>query len=142
MAGQTQANVGPIMTAKCSDSSIAVGRLLQIDTTNTSNTELVVKAATADTQWIVGVTTDLTAAANRDVSFQIYGVCRVDVDGSGTAISEGDKIVATTAGQGVKFTAVDATSQNIVGVALAPSAADGDLIPVLIDRMDLVKGSA
>lgn len=121
-----------IIAVKISDASIAVGKILQGDTTNTTNSSIVCKAATANTQVPIGVTTTATDAANEIATMQYSGTVKINVDGSGTAIDIGTLIVATTAGQGVAAPTADATSRYIVGKALAPSAADGDLIPVML----------
>lgn len=79
-------NQGPDITAKISDSSIAVGRIVQGDTTNTTNTDMVMKAATAETTKPLGITLEAGAAANDEVAVRTSGIALCDVDGSGTAL--------------------------------------------------------
>lgn len=131
-----------VITAICSDSSIAVGKIVQGDTTDTTNSSMVVKAATADTNFPIGVTVSKTTSADEQVAIATDGIVNVYVDGSGTSLDIGTKIVATTAGVGVSVTTADDTAQEVLGVALAPSSASGDIIPVLIARQSLVKGTA
>jgi hypothetical protein len=122
------------IAAKVTGAAIAVGKIVQGDTTNTTNSSIQVLAATASTQKPLGVTTTATTAAGEIATIQYAGICKVNVDGSGTAIDIGTQIVATTAGQGIAAPTADATERWVLGYALAPSAADGDLIPVMIDR--------
>jgi len=128
-------------TYKVSGAAIAANKIVYGDTTNTTNNEVVVLSATASTQRPIGVTAESTSAADKPARIVISGIAKVNVDGSGTAIDIGDQIIATTAGQGIKAAAVGATAQEVLGIALAPSAAAGDLIDVLIDRQSLVKGT-
>lgn len=142
MSENVTVTTGATMTAQCSDASIAVGKILQGDTTNTTNVLQVVKAATASTQVPVGITITETDAANEKLTYQYSGIALVNVDGSGTAIDIGTLIVATTAGQGVAAPTFDATARYAVGVALAPSAASGDFIPVQLGLTHFAKGSS
>lgn len=133
---------GGDITVKISDASIVKGTIVQGDTTDTTNTDLVCKAATAETTKPLGVTLEATTAADADCAIRVYGVALVKVNGSTSAIDIGDSICATTAGVGVISTTPDAAQQWAIGYALAPSAASGDYIPVLIDRHLIVKGTA
>jgi hypothetical protein len=67
-----------------------------------------------------------TAAA---VSVCVSGVCTIEAGG---AIDSGDLVMATTAGKGLKCT----TGNVAIGQALE-GAANGDLIPILIDRHEM-----
>ena len=138
--GKPTVIAGSFFSAKCSDSSIAVGRLVQMDSTDSSVTEMVVKASTADTTIPFGITVTSTSAADQNVTIQIQGICNVSMDGS--TIDEGSKIVSAAAGQGAVSTAEDATNQWCVGFALAPSSVANDMIPVLIAPFPLNKGTA
>jgi hypothetical protein len=123
-----------IIAVKISDASIAVGKILQGDTTNTTNSSIVCKAATDSIQKPLGVTTTATDAANEIATMQYSGIVKINCDGSSNAIDIGDMIVATTAGQGIIAPTLDSTERWTIGYALAPCAADGDMIPVMIDR--------
>jgi hypothetical protein len=128
--------------AVVSDSSISKFRIVQGDTTNTTNTTMVVAAATGETTLPVGVTYEATAAANRRCGITMGGIANVEVNGSGTAIDIGTRIVATSGGVGVANSTPDATDQYAIGIALAPSSASGDIIPVLIAPHLIVKGAS
>ena len=141
-AGKPTVRDSNFVSYKCSDAAILPGVIVQIDTSNTDNQETVCKAATASTQKVFGVATTATTAANQEVTIQIGGICKVNCDGSGTSISEGDYIIATTAGQGIIIDTEDATNQYTIGLALQPCTADGDFIPVLIERNAINKGTA
>lgn len=130
------------VTANVSDSSISRYRIVQGDGTNTTTSLMVVKAATAETTKPLGITVEATTAANSQCGVRVYGVALLEVDGSGTALDIGDSVCATTGGVGVISTTPDAAQQWAIGYALAPSAASGDIIPVLIDRHLIVKGTA
>lgn len=115
-----------------SDATCAVGTILTIDTTNTTATKLVMAAATAATTVALAVAQEASTAANTVLSARFAGIALVKVNGSSTAISEGDAIVATTAGVGVKIGTAGATANYPIGYALQPSSGNGDLIYVLI----------
>ena len=141
--GKTTVRDSNFASYKCSDSTIASGVIVQLDTSNTSNTETVVKAATASSQIPIGITTTATAAADEEVTIQIGGIALCWVDGNAGAISEGQHVIATTAGQGIVVAAVGVANQYPIGVALQPSAADNDYIPILIHGPAAVnKGTA
>jgi hypothetical protein len=141
-AGKPTVRDSNFVSYKCSDSAILPGKIVAVDTTNTDNQETVVAAATGSTEKVIGVATTETTAANQEVTIQIGGICKVNCKGDGTSISEGDYIIATTAGQGIVIDTEDATNQYTIGVALQPCAADGDMIPVLIERNAINKGTA
>lgn len=130
------------VTGKISDASISAARIVQGDTTNTTNTDAVFAAATAETTKPLGVTLEPTTAANQDCLIRMLGIAEVEVDGSGTAIDIGTSICATTGGVGVSSSTPDAAQQWAIGYALAPSAASGDIINVLISPHLIVKGTA
>jgi hypothetical protein len=141
-AGKPTVRDSNFVSYKCSDAAILPGKIVQVDTTNTDNQETVVKAATASTNKVIGIATTETTAANQEVTIQIGGICKVNAKGDGTAISEGDYLIPTTAGQAIKIATEDATNQYTVGMALQPSAADGDFIPVLLNFLAINKGTA
>lgn len=120
-----------IITALISDAAASVRRLVVIDTTDTTDTLLVAKLAADGSAFILGVLTNATTAADQQAGIAIAGVAEVEVDGTvNGGISEGDAITSDSVGRGVKA----GTSAERIGVALAPSSAAGDVIPVLIDR--------
>lgn len=126
---------------KISDASISKYRIVTGDTTNTTIAVPVFKAAADSTVPALGVTYEATTAANQTCGIVVMGIAYVEVDGT-TPIDINDSIIATTGGKGVKAGAASATTQFAVGHALAPSAADGDIIPVLIDRHLIAKGAS
>jgi hypothetical protein len=79
---------------------------------------------------------------HENCTIRVFGTSLVEVDGSGTAIDINTSICATTAGVGISSSTPDAAQQWALGFALAPSAASGDTIPVLINRHLVVKGAA
>lgn len=123
-----------------SDSSISAYRIVKGDTTDTTNSLMVCAAATASTVPPIGVTTDATTAADEKTTIVMGGIALVNVDGSGTAIDIGTAIVATTGGQGIAASAASNTAQYILGYALEPSAAAGDVIQVLIAPTHITNG--
>jgi hypothetical protein len=124
-----------------SDASSSAYRLVNGDTTDTTNTLISCAVATDATAPIIGVTTRATTAADEHTVIVTDGIAMVDVDGNSNAIDIGDFIIPTTGGQGIIAAAAGATAQYAIGIALAPSAADGDVIPVLISRTRIVKGT-
>jgi hypothetical protein len=60
---------------------------------------------------------------------RVLGVSKAVTDGSGTAITIGDKLGTNASGKLVKAHTPD---RPIVGTALAASSADGTIIPVLL----------
>jgi hypothetical protein len=136
---------GADITALCTDATgITTAKLVYQDTTNSTHAQLAVLAATGETTKPLGITVSGTSSAadNLPCVVRINGIALLTVDGSGTAIDNGDSICATTAGVGVIATTPDAAQQWAIGYAMAPSAASGDIIPVLIDRHLIVKGTA
>jgi hypothetical protein len=128
--------------AKISDASIGKYSIVTGDTTNTTNSDRVMKAATGGTTKPLGVVQEATAAANKIAAVRVAGISKVRVNGSGTEIDIGDSIIASAGGEGVKVGAASATEQWAIGFALEPSAADNDEIDVLISPHLIVKGTA
>ena len=127
---------------KITDASILAAAIIKGDGTNTTNAERVGTVATAETDKVIGVTLEPTTAANQVIPVRLAGIARLKVDGNAAAIDIGDSICAGAAGVGHKSTTADAAEQWAIGYALEPSAADGDIIDVLIDRHLIVKGTA
>ena len=91
--------------------------------------------ATAGTQFPIGVsgnasetTTKASYEENDPVAVKYDGVVFVSMEGTG---ARGDRVMATTAGQGTEHTTEDGV--YILGHA-TQAWADGDVIPVMIDR--------
>ena len=127
---------------KITDAAIAAYALVMGDTTYTTNSERVGTVATGETDKPLGVTLEATTAANQTIPVQVAGVARLKCDGNAAAIDIGDSICAGASGVGHKSTTPDATAQWAIGFALEPSAADGDIIDVLIAPHLIVKGTA
>ncbi len=125
-----------------SDASIAVAKIVTGDTTDTTNSSVVVKGATANTDFPLGVTATSTSAADKPATILLSGIVELNVDGNASAIDINDRLVSNGSGQGVKAATASATAQQVLGYALAPSTAAGDIISVLIDRHTFVKGTA
>ena len=115
---------------KCSTDSIGAYLFVMLDTSGSSASETVVKQATAGAQ-ALGVTYESTAAANRNVGVNLEGVCYLKVDGDTAAISAGDRLKSDANGKGVP---VAADFDEFGAIALCDSAADDDVIPVLIQK--------
>jgi len=130
------------ITVTISDSSISAYRILQGDTTDTTNVLVVMKAATAETTKPLAVTQEATTAADAQCVVRISGVAEVEVNGSGTAIDIGTSICASTGGVGVSSSTPDNAQQWAIGYALEPSAASGDVIKVLVAPHLIVKGAS
>ena len=128
------AKPGLQMGMKVSGAAIGANKIVQGDTTNTTNKEMVVLAATASTQRLIGITAEPTTAANEIATITLTGMPLCQVDGSGTGIDIGTPITATAAGVGIAAPTADATARYTIGLAMGVSAAAGDIIPVLIDR--------
>ena len=133
-------NPGPDVSMRMSDASISAFRIVQGDTTDTTNARAVVKSATANTEVPLGVTLAPTTAADENVPIRLNGIAQVEMNGD--TVDIGSPIVATTAGKGAVAPTADATARWIVGFAMAPSAADGDVIPVRLAISLFVKGSS
>ena len=58
-----------------------------------------------------------------------YGAAKVVSDGSGTAIAIGDPLKSDADGKAVK---ADTDKDHVIGYALKASAADGDIIPIIL----------
>lgn len=107
----------------------SAGAALIIDTTNTSTTKAVLKKAGANAQ-VAAVLMEACTAANDQCRVTWVGnIVQMPSDGSGTAISEGDYLKTDSSARVVKA-ATD--KDKVVGIALAPSTAAGDLIPVVL----------
>ena len=128
------------ISKQISDSSIAVGRFATYDTS--TNVLEVAKAATANTDVPLGVTTTATDEADKDATIQYQGMAKVQCNGNSVNIAAGDPLTATTAGVGVKVATASATAQWVHGIAQQPCTADGDMIPVMIVQSLYVKGTA
>ena len=129
------------ITVKISDASISAYRIVYGDTTDTTNTDMVMLAATGETTKPLGVTLEATTAADQNCAVRVSGIAKIEVNGT-SAIDIGDSICASTAGVGVISSTADNVAQWAIGFALAPSAASGDVIEVLIDRHMIVKGAS
>ena len=125
-----------------SDASIAAYRFVTGDGTDTTNILQVAKAAGADTELCLGITQALTASADQPCPVRMLGTSLLYVDGNAGAIDIGTKLVAAASGVGVAATTPDAVAQEVGAIALAPSAAVGDIILVKLVQMTLVKGTA
>jgi hypothetical protein len=79
----------------------------------------------------VGITYETTAAANRTVGVNLEGVCHLKVDGATANIAASDRLKSDANGKGVP---VSADFDEYGAVALCASTADGDIIPVLIQK--------
>lgn len=80
----------------------------------------------------IGVTA-AAAAQNEPVDVVLSGIALVQVDGNAANIAVGDSIVAHTAtGYGRKAAGGAAGNRAAIGVAMAASTADDDVIPVLL----------
>lgn len=86
----------------------------------------------AATEPLLGVTVaDVASGAIAEVRH--LGTARLTVNGNSVNIAPGDWLVVTgTAGICVKWDTTADTTANAIGMALAPSTADGDVISVLL----------
>lgn len=138
----SQGNPTLTVGAKCVDSGgIEIHRICALDSTS-SATQTVISDATANTEKPFGVIAEPTTSTNGDVTVIVSGIAEVEVLATSSNIAVGDYIVASTAGKGAKAPTADATARYVLGTALEASTADGDIIPVLIDRTLYVKGTA
>lgn len=81
---------------------------------------------------IVGITMH-SAAAGEMVDVCMSGICQLKVDGNAANIAVRDSIVAhDNTGLGQKAAGGAAGNRVCIGVALAASTADGDIIPVQV----------
>lgn len=81
---------------------------------------------------VIGVTAS-SAASGAPVDIVMAGIALVQVDGAASNIAVGDSICAhNDIGYGSKALGGAAGSRFCIGVALAASTADGDVIPVQI----------
>ena len=84
-----------------------------------------VRTATAAAHLVVGVSGRAAAADGERVEIAHIGIADVK---AGAAITRGNLLIATAGGEATPATA---SNDRIVGIALA-NAADGDLVPVLL----------
>ncbi len=131
-------NEGPKIGVIMSDATSSANRFVQGDTTNTTINSIVVKAATADTQIPLGITTKATTEANEPSSIQIYGLAEIEMNG--TTVDIGSQLVAAAGGKGAVATAEDQAAQYSGWVAMAPSTADEDIIPCLFWPSRITEG--
>ncbi len=117
---------GLITTVEVSE-AVYENTAAMIDTSNTTNTKIVCKTATAGAQ-VVGIFKEDIASGYKGKIALAAPIVFFKVAGNSTAISEGDYLIVTTGGHGIKSTT---DRDKIVGIALAPSAASGDVIPIL-----------
>lgn len=125
-----------------SDAAIGANILVRGDVAETTNVLRVAEIVTAATQLPIGVTMASTSTDDTEIPVRVSGIAMLEVDGNAGAIDIGDSIVGNATGQGVKAAAPDENQYKAIGYALAPSAADGDVIPVLIDRHHISEGVA
>lgn len=89
-------------------------------------------AAAAATDQLLGVALHAAAAGER-VDVQLLGIAEIKAGG---AITRGDFVTSDAAAEGVALSAA-ATIKSGIGMALA-TAADGDIIPVLLSQFEAV----
>jgi len=82
---------------------------------------------------VVGITRHATATAGDPVDIIYSGIALLQVDGAAANITLGDSIVAhDAAGYGQKAAGGAAANRFAIGIALAASTTDGDVIPIWI----------
>ncbi len=85
--------------------------------------------------WTFGVTRHATTTAGDPVDVIYSGIALVQVDGNAANISIGDRITAhNSSGYGQKAAGGAAASRPCIGIALAASSTDNDVIPVLLSQ--------
>lgn len=85
--------------------------------------------------WTFGITRHAATTAGDMVDIVYSGIALLQVDGNAANISIGDRITAhDSTGYGQKSAGGAAASRPCIGIALAASTADGDVIPVLISQ--------
>lgn len=87
-----------------------------------------VLAATASTETLIGVSTELAAASGERCDILLAGVANVIAGGS---VTRGNYITSDSAGKAVAIGATGGTNYGVIGIALT-SASSGDLFPILI----------
>lgn len=127
--------------AKISDAAATEFSILQGDTTDTTNYDLVYKLATGETTKPLGIIQETTDEADVLATVRKMGISRCRVDGSGTAIDVGTSIVASSDGIGKSSSTPDAAQQWAIGFAEGVSSASGDIIDVFISPHLIVKGT-
>ena len=100
------------------DAAITIGQILKATATGCD-------VATANTDILLGVAMT-NAAAGEMVTVRVLGIARVQAS---AAITLGDRVTATTAGQAVTTTT---DKQTIIGRALEAATAQNDLIAVFL----------
>lgn len=85
--------------------------------------------AAANTDLPIGIAMEAAAASGDRIDVQVAGIGEVDMAG---VVARGDYVVADSNGEGVAGAAATA-KQQAIGIAMQ-TAADGDIIPVLIAR--------
>lgn len=85
-------------------------------------------AASASTDFLVGVFQHATTAAGEEVRVMLSGVSLVKAGGT---ITRGNPVTSDASGQGVAASPGAGVNAYIIGLALA-SAVSGDLFPVLL----------
>lgn len=100
-----------------------------------SGTDMYADYPAAQFAWTFGVTRHAITTAG-DMCDIIYGgIALVQVDGNAANIAIGDSITAHDAtGYGQKAAGGAAATRPCIGVALAASTADGDIIPVRLSQ--------
>lgn len=94
-----------------------------------------VVAASAVSDRIVGVTTEIDAALGERVDVVHEGIADLKIGGN---VARGDFLTTNASGQGVTAAPAAGTNNQIIGKALI-SGVSGDVIPVLIS-MSMLQG--
>jgi hypothetical protein len=92
-----------------------------------------VNVATANAR-VIGILQNKPPTANQGAVVRVSGRSKLVVDGSGTAITVGLPLKATTAGVGI---AAASDKDKVGAIALEASSASGDIIDTLIMNYDL-----
>lgn len=132
----------PDVAFTITDATASEFRAVVVGTGSTATTRKAT-IATASTSPLLGVLQAPTTAANTSETVRLRGISKLEVNGNSINITAGDKLVATTGGVGIPASEASDTEQWLIGIALAPSEADGDIIPVLLSTETLyVEGAA
>lgn len=107
---------------RTANAAISKGQAIKIVTTDAGKCDVAVAGNNA-----IGVALE-DAASGAQATFSCLGYCLALVDGSGTAIAPGDRLIPTTGGVFIKATGNVPT----VGWANDISSASGDLISIFI----------
>lgn len=84
--------------------------------------------ATASTETLIGVSTEVASASGERCDVILAGVANVIAGGS---ITRGALVTADSAGKAVTIGSTAGTNYGVIGIALI-SASSGDIFPVLI----------